>query len=222
MSLRVHGEATVLPDSLAIFPLDGALLLPRGRLPLNIFEPRYLNMVDDALSGNRLMGMVQPRQQVDHPLTDDTPVFDVGCLGKITSFSESDDGRYMITLTGISRFSIVDELEPMRGYRCFAVSYGSFAADREEDSGELENRDRLMAAVRDYFQATGMEGDWDAMDAVPDETLVTALAMVCPLEARDKQALLECAGVPERGAFLTDLLEFHSRTGDGESSMPRH
>ena len=222
MIVGIHGESTALPDSLAVFPLDGALLLPRGRLPLNIFEPRYLNMIEDALAGSRLMGMVQPREDASHPFPDGTPVFDVGCLGKITSFSETDDGRYMITLTGISRFSIRKELDLVRGYRCFAVDYSDFAADLEEDSGRLEDRDRLLTAVRDYFQATGMEADWDSMEAVPDETLVTALAMVCPREARDKQALLECAGVPERGAFLTDLLEFHSRTGDGESSMPRH
>jgi uncharacterized protein len=222
MSPSLHGVAMVLPEQLAIFPLDGALLLPRGQLPLNIFEPRYLNMIEDALAGNRLIGMVQTRQEADHPVPDNTPVFDVGCIGKLTSFTETDDGRYMITLTGINRFSIIEELETVRGYRRFSVNYDAFANDREEDSGQLEDRERLMTAVNDYFQATGMEADWESMDAVPDETLVTALAMVCPLEARDKQALLECAGVQDRGAFLTDLLEFHSRAGNGETSLPRH
>jgi len=211
-----------LPASLPVFPLSGALLLPRGTIPLNIFEPRYLNMVADALAVERIIGMVQPRESGIDPLPDDAPLYRIGCAGRITSFSESDDGRYLIKLTGISRFAIASELEPRRGYRLVAANYDQFAGDLRDDSDGFADRGRLFEVVERYFEATGIEADCRTMEALPDETLVSALAMACPLEPRDKQALLECAGVAERGAFLCDLMEFRTRAGDRDSSLQRH
>lgn len=211
-----------LPTTLPIFPLDGALLLPRAKLPLNIFEPRYLSMVGDALAGDRLIGMVLPREKQPQPLPDDAEVYEIGCAGRISSFSESDDGHYLITLTGICRFSVVRDLGIMRGYRRFVVSYDAFAGDVAAEPGQLAKRDQLLSVVKGFFEATGIDGDWESMKAVPDEALVTVLAMVCPLEGRDKQALLECSGVAERGEFLTSLLEFRTRAGDEDSSLARH
>jgi Lon protease-like protein len=210
------------PESLPIFPLGGALLLPRAKLPLNIFEPRYLNMVEDALAGLRTIGMVQPRHAYGHPVPDDAPLFEVGCAGRITSFSETGDGRYLITLTGISRFVVVRELEMMRGYRRVAADYGRFADDLNEETGKIAGRGRLLSTVRAFFAKSGMEADWPALEAVPDDTLVSALAMVCPLEPTEKQALLECPGLAERGEFLLNLLEIMTRAGDEETSKLRH
>ncbi|MBT3358072.1 MAG: peptidase S16 [Rhodospirillaceae bacterium] len=215
-------SAGPLPEVLPVFPLGGALLLPRGMLPLNIFEPRYLNMVADALAAERIIGMVQPRESGLGPIPDDAPIYQVGCAGRITSFSEGDDGRYLIKLTGITRFSIASELEPVRGYRRVAVDYDEFAADLSNEAASFADRGRLFKVVERYFEATGIEADCRTMEALPDETLVSALAMACPLEPRDKQALLECAGVAERGAFLCDLMEFRTRAGDRDSSLPQH
>jgi len=210
------------PEILPIFPLGGALLLPRAKLPLNIFEPRYLNMVEDALAGDRFIGMVQPRGHFEHPVPNDAVLYDVGCAGRITSFSETGDGRYLITLTGVSRFLAVRELEMVRGYRRVAADYRRFAGDLNEETGRIAARDRLLATVRTFFAKSGMEADWPALEAVPDDTLVSALAMVCPLEPTEKQALLECPGVVERGEFLLNLLEILAHAGDEESSKLRH
>ena len=211
-----------LPPSLPIFPLSGALLLPRGKLPLNIFEPRYLHMVEDALAGERVIGMVQPRKSALDPVPDNTPVYEVGCAGRITSFSESDGGRYLVTLTGISRFAILSELELVRGYRRVSVSYDRFASDLSSENDRLIDRGHLFDVVEKFFKVAGIDADCRTMEAIPDDTLVTALAMVCPLEPRDKQALLECAGVAERGATLSNLLEFRTHAGDEDSSLSRH
>ncbi len=224
MSAALHDpEFGPLPTILPLFPLGGALLLPRGNLPLNIFEPRYLNMIEDALAGDRLIGMVQPVGDPPHPVPDDAEIYAVGCAGRITSFSESGDGRYLITLTGVSRFRIEGELDLPRGYRRGAVNYDAFAddTDAEADSARLDDRQRLFEAVRDYFTATGIDADWSSMEAVPDDTLVTALAMVCPLEPRDKQALLECTDVAARGEFLRNLMEFRIRAGGDDATLPR-
>lgn len=215
-------SGAVLPEILPIFPLGGALLLPRAKLPLNIFEPRYLNMVEDALAGTRTIGMVQPRDAVEHPVPDDVAVYDIGCAGRITSFSETEDGRYLITLSGISRFVIVRELDMVRGYRRVAADYARFADDLAEETGHVAGRERLLVTVRAFFAKNGMEADWPALEAIPDDTLISALAMVCPLEPTEKQALLECRGLAERGEFLLNLLEIVTRAGDEETSKLRH
>jgi hypothetical protein len=215
-------SSAALPAILPLFPLGGALLLPRAKLPLNVFEPRYLTMVEDALAGARTIGMVQPRDTVEHPVPDDAAIYDIGCAGRITTFSETDDGRYLITLSGISRFVVVGELEMVRGYRRAAVDYGRFADDLVEETGHVAGRERLLATVRTFFAKNGMDADWPALEAIADDTLISALAMVCPLEPTEKQALLECPGLAERGEFLLNLLEIVTRAGDEETSKLRH
>lgn len=208
MSAAVHSPGPDdLPETIPVFPLPGALLLPHGHLPLNIFEPRYLNLTADALGQGRMMGMVQPVHAEADPVSDTAELYRTGCLGRITSFAETDDGRFLITLTGVSRFRIVDELESVRGYRRAAVRYDAFAHDLQEDTGATADRQRLLDAVRAYFQLQGIDTDWAAIKEAPDGALVTSLAMTCPFEPREKQALLECPGLIERGELLTTLME---------------
>ncbi|HIP78182.1 MAG TPA: peptidase S16, partial [Kiloniellaceae bacterium] len=176
-----------LPRVLPIFPLGGVLLLPGGRLPLNIFEPRYLAMFDDALASNRMIGMVQP---VENGESQDVPkVYETGCAGRITSFNETDDGRYLVTLSGLIRFDLVRAL-PGDSYRLVEPNYERFRSDMTEDTGAID-RDRLVQVLSAYFEANSIEGDWEAIEQTGDERLVTSLAMNCPLGAPEKQALLE-------------------------------
>jgi len=210
-----------LPDSLPVFPLTGALLLPGGRLPLNIFEPRYLNMVEDALGRpGRLIGMVQPLVDEAGMVPEGAAIYDTGCAGRITQFSETGDGRYLITLSGIARFRVVDELEMQRGYRRVQADFSDFAGDLEEDAGTLDDRDALLGLLRAFFQVKGIEAEWPAIEEADDGFLVTSLAMVCPFEAPEKQALLECTGTAARGALLAALMEMslHGATGDDDDA----
>jgi len=201
-----------LPPTLPIFPLPGVLLLPRGRLPLNIFEPRYLAMTRDALGGDRLIGMIQPQDaEADlavRPRGAQLPVYTVGCAGRITQFSESGDGRFLITLTGIARFRIANELPLMPGlYRKVTADWRPFAADLEEPASGAFDRSSLLAAMRGYFDHRGLGVNWEAVEKAGDETLVSALAMVCPFEPSEKQALLECADLAARARLLLQLVE---------------
>ncbi|MCZ6465754.1 MAG: LON peptidase substrate-binding domain-containing protein [Alphaproteobacteria bacterium] len=208
MSAAVHSPGPDdLPETIPVFPLPGALLLPHGHLPLNIFEPRYLNLTADALGQGRMMGMVQPVHAEPDPVSDTAELYRTGCLGRITSFAETDDGRFLITLTGVSRFRIAGELESVRGYRRVSARYDAFAHDLQEDADATADRQRLLDAVRAYFQLQGIDTDWAAIKEAPDGALVTSLAMTCPFEPREKQALLECPGLIERGEFLTTLME---------------
>lgn len=199
-----------LPATLAVFPLPGALVFPRWQLPLNIFEPRYLNMIDDAMSGSRLIGMVQtvggPRQS---PL-----IAEVGCAGRITSYTETPDGRYLISLTGVCRFGIVRELDVTTPYRQVKPDWERFAQDLvPPPEGEGRDRETLIAAFRHYAAANGLETDWSALEEASLETLVHALASGCPFGPMEKQALLEAPSLVERAAALTALLEFGSAPG---------
>src|SRR5207249_6162975 len=169
MSERLGG--TALPLILPIFPLTGVLLLPRGRLPLNIFEPRYLAMTRDALAGERLIGMVQPSDP--RVAGGNPPVYPRGCAGRITSFSETDDGRFLITLTGISRFRIREELPLLEGYRRVVPEWAEFASDLEDGPEPAFDRQRLLRGLRGYFQQHQISADWDAIGSVPGERLVT-------------------------------------------------
>jgi len=208
-----------LPKVLPIFPLEGVLLLPGGRLPLNIFEPRYLAMFDAALASNRLIGMVQP---CDESRGAETPkVYDTGCAGRITSFSETDDGRYLVTLSGLIRFDVVRELPPC-SYRTVEPDFSRFAADMDEDTSTID-RERLTKVLSTYFEANSIEGDWEAIEQTGDERLVTSLAMICPLGAPEKQALLEAMTLTQRAEALTAIMEMatHSsgtrREGDRDT-----
>jgi Lon protease-like protein len=203
-------EMAPLPDAIPIFPLTGVLLLPRGRLPLNIFEPRYLAMTQDALGGERLIGMVQPSD----PQNDNRgggqmnpPVYPIGCAGRITAFSETDDGRYLITLTGVSRFRIREELPLLGGYRRVIADWEPFARDREPSPEPGFDRDRFARALKGYFVQRQISADWEAIEKAPGEHLLTSIAMLCPFEASEKQALLEAADLEERARLLVALIE---------------
>jgi uncharacterized protein len=211
MSDRPNPASNItLPEILPIFPLTGVLLLPRGRLPLNIFEPRYLAMIRDALGGERLIGMVQPNepqrdnigQGAQHP-----PVYRVGCAGRITQFAETDDNRFLVTLTGISRFRIADELPLLSGYRRVVPDWQPFARDREP-TGELRlDRARLIRGLKSFFEQRKLSVDWSAVEKAPGDYLVTSLAMACPFAPSEKQALLEAGDLDERARLLTTLVE---------------
>jgi uncharacterized protein len=211
----------VLPDILPIFPLTGVLLLPRGRLPLNIFEPRYLAMTRDAMEGERLIGMVQPS---DPPIREINPaIYPLGCAGRITSFSETDDGRILITLTGVSRFRIREELPLHSGYRRVVAEWGDFAEDRNADEAGFD-RSRLTQGLRNFFTQRQVQADWSAIDQAPGEHLVTSIAMMCPFAPNEKQALLEAKTLDERARLLTALIEMNLSvpSPDAGGSVTRH
>jgi len=215
-------QAGPLPEIVPIFPLVGVLLLPRGRLPLNIFEPRYLAMTRDALKGERLIGMVQPSDPTDK--SRNPPVYPTGCAGRITSFAETDDGRYLITLTGVSRFRVARELPLLDGYRRVVADWTPFADDAVgEGEPPAFDRDRLMRGLGAYFKQQQLAADWEALRTAPGERLVTTLAMMCPFEPSEKQALLEAADFPERARLLTAIVEMAAQTPASEGGGPaRH
>jgi Lon protease-like protein len=206
-----------LPASLPIFPLPGALLLPGGRLPLNIFEPRYLNMVRDAIAGERLIGMIQPNQDSDDPGSAET--YRTGCAGRIVAFSETEDHRYLITLAGLIRFDVASELPLEQGYRRVAPNYERFRDDLGEDTDDID-RESLLEALRAYFEVSGLDSDWSAVEKAPDESLVTSLAMACPFDPPEKQALLEAMTLSERAETLITILRMSVLESD--QNMPRH
>jgi len=211
------GDAGIkgLPGIIPLFPLSGALLLPHGHLPLNIFEPRYLNMVDDSLGLGRIFGLVQPAEPAREPIDEKAALFPIGCAGRIVSFEEAVDGRYMIALRGLCRFRLSDELTPQNGYRRARVDYSDFASDLTEDDSEIEDRGRLLAAVRRYLERAEIEVDWETLEDTADEALVTSLAMICPFEPREQQALLESTDLHTRGKLLASLMEMSLMEEDG-------
>ena len=195
--------AAVIP----IFPLLGALLLPRGQMPLNIFEPRYVAMIDHALASHRLIGMIQPDPK--HPGPEDKPnLFKVGCVGRITQFAESGDGRYLIQLTGIVRFRIVDELSGTAPFRQCHVDYAPFADDFVARRGEDEvDRKAVLAALSNFLKANKLKADWDGIQNAPNEALVNALEMMSPYGAAEKQAMLEAPDLKTRAEILVAITE---------------
>jgi Lon protease-like protein len=196
-----------LPKEMPIFPLRGALLLPRGRLPLNIFEPRYLSMVQDALAmPSRMIGMIQPLEPAEGA-EGEPGLYRVGCGGHISSFSETEDGRLLITLTGICRFTIAAELRKRHGYRAVVPDWQEFISDFEEELEADIDRPRLLTALKDYFKHHGIDANWEAIDHTPDDRLVTSLAMICPFEHSEKQALLEASGLHMRTELMTTMIE---------------
>lgn len=197
-----------LPAEIPVFPLPGALLLPRGQMPLNIFEPRYLAMIDDALaSRHRLIGMIQPDGA--HPGSADKPnLYQVGCVGRITQLAESGDGRYLIQLTGVSRFRVEEELTVRTAYRQCRVSYAPFADDFIARKGEEEvDRKAVLHALTDFLKANKLEADWDGIENAPNEALVNALAMMSPYGSAEKQALLEAPDLKTRAEILVAVTE---------------
>ena len=195
-----------LPATIAVFPLPAALLLPGGRLPLNIFEPRYIQMVDEVIGGNRLIGMIQPALDGSTRADGEPELCEVGCVGRVTSFSETSDGRYLISLNGVCRFRIAEELAARTPYRQCRIM--PFAADLVEDAGAAEvDRTALLKAFRQYLEANELEADWESVSRADNATLVNALSMMAPYGPAEKQALLEAADLKTRAETLIAITE---------------
>lgn len=207
-----------LPRRLPVFPLAGALLLPRAELPLSIFEPRYLQMVSDAMAGDRLIGMIQP--VLESEKEERPALMGIGCAGRITAYAETPDDRILLTLTGVSRFAIRDELGVDTAYRQVIADFRPFAVDLVSDLGASEvNRPALLKAFRDYLSANDMNADWDQVDAASTEVLVNTLSLLAPYPAKEKQALLEAPDLKTRADVLVALTEMAlARTVGGSRS----
>jgi len=223
MPMNTHYRGPIdLPGVIPVFPLPGALLLPRGQMPLNIFEPRYLAMVDDALrDGHRLIGMIQP----DAVHGDDTgppPLYTIGCVGRITELAESGDGHYLIELTGISRFRIEEELKVSTAYRQCRVTYAPFADDFVARKGEdAVDRAALLDALREFLDANNLNADWEGIEKAPNEALVNALSMMSPYGPAEKQALLEAPDLKARAEILVAIteIELAKKNTEGEPQL---
>ncbi|ADM08825.1 hypothetical protein PB2503_03752 [Parvularcula bermudensis HTCC2503] len=201
MPKRYEGR---LPETIALFPLRSAVLLPRARLPLNIFEPRYLAMTDYALGHQRLVGMIRPRFDDDVS----PPLYSVGCAGRIISFSETGDGRYLIELTGVSRFRLIEDAQDDRGFRKGVVDWQPFVADRHDPQEEDPAlRERVLELLVRFLDGVGLSADWDTIEGASAETIVNSVSMTCPFEPDEKQALLEAEGLRQRAETLIALME---------------
>ncbi|MDE2199391.1 MAG: LON peptidase substrate-binding domain-containing protein [Rhodospirillales bacterium] len=209
-----------LPAEFAVFPLTGALLLPRARLPLNIFEPRYLAMVEDSLAAGRMFAMIQP-DPARPPGPTGPGLYRIGCLGRLSSFSETDDGRLLITLTGLSRFHIAAELAMHRGYRRVRADFAAYPHDLAEAAAAPLDRAALLAALRAYFDHRGFNANWEAIEQMADAALVTTLCMACPFDATEKQALLEAASPSDRAAALLALLRIDTHAPNADPAGRR-
>jgi len=208
-----------LPERLAVFPLAGVLLLPGGRLPLNIFEPRYLAMTRDAMASTRLIGMIQPEDPRDAAF--EPALYEVGCAGRITSFDETDDGRFIIVLTGLARFRVARELERQTPYRQVLADWRPYDGDLRSTEEEQVDRARLLPALQVYLKLSGIEIDRRAVERAPNTVLVDQLAMICPFEPGEKQALLEVPSLVERAELMTALIEMAllaRRSGEPKST----
>jgi len=210
-----------LPETLAVFPLNGVMLLPRGLLPLNIFEPRYLAMVDHAMRESRLIGMVQPCPTPAAVGNAEPKLYRTGCAGKIISFEETPDGRYHITLKGVSRFHIVDEADMQSGFRRVRADWSAFRQDMAAPSCLKLDRELLTNLLQQYFTVHGLSCNWEAIEDAPDEKLITCLAMVCPFEPGEKQALLEAESCSLRAHLFMAMLEMAVKA-DSCSSGCKH
>lgn len=207
-----------LPAEIPIFPLPGALLLPGGHLPLNIFEPRYLNLTLDALRGQRIIGMIQPLEYQPDPVPEDAVLYKTGCLGRIVSYAETEDGRILITLKGMIRFNMTSELKQLNGYRRAYTDFAKFQSDMLGGLVSEIPRDELLPLLKQYFKVMGIRVDWEALEKANDEYLVTSLAMSCPFEVGEKQALLEAVDLGETCLTMIALMEMAVRAGGEESS----
>jgi Lon protease-like protein len=209
---RIDALPTVIP----VFPLASVLLLPRGELPLNIFEPRYLSMVEDALRADRIIGIAQSQDEQEglRPT-----IHSVGCIGKITQFAETGDGRLMLTLTGLARFRVIEEMTVLTPYRQCLISYEEFARDLVERDGEnLVDRSAILKTLRNFAEANRMKIDWKGIEQTPNEALVNALAMMSPFGPDEKQALLEAKTLAMRADVLVAITEIELARGNGTSS----
>jgi Lon protease-like protein len=212
-----------LPPRIPIFPLRGAILLPRATLPLNVFEPRYLEMLDDVMSGDRLIGIIQPAtgagDDEESPLADSVGLRRVGCVGRVTTYQEVDHARLVITLTGITRYEILDEAVTDLPYRVASVSYDRFASDLNEGLGEDQvDRGNLLRVLRSYLDANKLEADWAAIQRASSEFLINALCVMCPYGPEEKQALLEADDLKRRADVLVALAEMELASSGGSGT----
>ena len=208
-----------LPGRFPIFPLPGAVLLPGGNLPLNIFEPRYLQMVRDAMQTDKVIGMIQPRGEADG--ADRPPLYTTGCAGRISSFRETEDGRFLITLTGIARFDVAEELEVATPYRQIVARFHRWHQDLHPKPPADALRAELMVALEGYFERQQIEADWETIKGAPLGGLVTSLSMICPFEPNEKQALLEAENLNAQARLLIALMRMALTTSVAETSV-RH
>jgi len=210
-----------LPDMLPVFPLRGAILLPRAPLTLNVFEPRYLALVDHALANNRLMGVVQPGPDTgseESPEGKAVPLREVGCAGRITAFNETEEGHLMISLSGVARFALGREISSDTPFRMYEVDFSSYADDFISGHGEdAVDRDRLLDTLRCYLEANNLNADWERINSATNERLVNTLAILCPYGSEEKQALLEAKGLQERAEALVALAEMELAARDDGS-----
>jgi uncharacterized protein len=215
-----YRSATDLPSVIPIFPLPGALLLPRGEMPLNIFEPRYVALIDDAIKGARVIGMIQP--DVESEIMPKTPsLHTVGCAGRITQLSETGDGRYLVTLTGIARFRVLEELLVTTPYRQCRVDFAAFPRDYEARAGEADvDRDSVIRTLKAFVEANDLSIDWKGIKEASNEALVNALSMMSPFETREKQALLEAPDLKSRAEILVAITEMDLARGQDGSETP--
>ncbi|MFT4099244.1 MAG: LON peptidase substrate-binding domain-containing protein [Rhodoblastus sp.] len=216
---RLYLDIRELAGELPIFPLSGCLLLPRAELPLNIFEPRYLAMVDAALTGERLIGMIQPQAEIAGGAT--PALYSVGCAGRITRFAETGDGRYIISLEGVCRFHVAKETTRNTPFRRFEVKYDAFAADlQRSDAGQVD-RDAVVEALRAFAEHNSVSVDWESVAKASDEDLINSLSMMSPFGVKEKQALLEAADLRARGEVLVAIAEMELAS-NGASRPPLH
>jgi len=208
-----------LPGSIPVFPLGSVLLLPHGQLPLNIFEPRYIQMIDDALASHKMIGMIQPKDDADKPA-----LSALGCAGKIIDYSETADGRYHITLSGISRFRVAEEISATTLYRQIRAQWDDFSGDVVSQGCLDLDRDKLSAMLKDYFAMEGLSCDWSRIDQSSDQKLITALSMICPFDSKEKQALLEACDCHKRADLFLQMLEMNlkCKTASEGSSGKTH
>ena len=214
-----------LPSRIAVFPLKGAILLPRTVLPLHIFEPRYVAMLEHVIAGGRILGIVQPQGDggdTGSPAGKSTPLRRIGCAGRVTAFQEQEDGRLMITLSGVARFEVMDEVVTDAPYRTCRVAYDRFAGDLEEGVGEDEvDRDRLLGVLKTYLEARKLKGDWNAILRSPTEHLINSLSLISPYGPEEKQALLEARSLKERAEVLVALAEMELAANASGGTAPR-
>lgn len=211
---------SALPEELPVFPLAGSVLLPQARLPLNIYEPRYLAMIEDALGKGRMIGMIQPSEEDKTVLA--PPLYSVGCAGRITSFNETEDGRLLIVLTGICRFRVENELTTNRLYRSVKPNWKSYLADLDESPPAEIDRQKLIDLLHIYFKKNSISVDWGVVQNAPNDVLVPTVIMICPFETNEKQALLEACSFADRAQMLVTLLEMAvTPSGENEAEL-RH
>ena len=224
MALARYHRPADLPPRIPVFPLRGAILLPRATLPLNVFEPRYLSLLDDVMAGKRVIGVIQPAgndddEEMESPPGKSSGLRRVGCAGRVTSYQELDDGRLVITLTGIMRFEIIDEAVTEKPYRVMSVSYDRFANDLTEGLGEEQvDRQSLLRVLKSYLEANRMRADWPSIQRASSEVLINALSVMCPYGPEEKQALLEAADLKTRADVLVALAEMELASNGGTGS----